>query len=136
MLIASALTAGCTAQARSPEPVPLDRVECARCRMLISSDVHGGEIVSSRDDTRFYDDLECLAADWTAHRADADPFVRVAGGGWSHARQASYARPAGVQTAMGSGIVAFETIAEARAADRTGQVLTFDDVVRAAGERK
>ena len=34
---------------------------------------------------------------------------------------------------MGSGIVAFATAAEARAADRAGRALTFDDVVRAGG---
>jgi len=134
-MIVSALTAGCTAQARSPEPVPVDRVECARCRMLISSDANGGQIVSSRDETRFYDDIGCLAADW-AHHADADAFVRVAGGRWSEARSASYARLEGAMTAMGSGLTAFATIAEARAADMNGRALTFDEVVRAAGEHK
>ena len=32
--------------------------------MLISSERGTGEIVSPTDDTRFYDDVACLAADW------------------------------------------------------------------------
>jgi len=134
--IAAALTAGCSLHARSPEPIPIDRAECAHCRMLISTDANGGEIVSAKDDTRFYDDVECLAADWRSHRSDATAFVRLAGGGWSDVFSASYARPAGAQTAMGSGIVAFASIAEARAADPQGRVLTFDEVVPQEGVRR
>lgn len=104
--------------------------------MLISSDAGGGQIVSSHDETRFYDDLGCLAADWAAHHDSATAFVRIAGGGWREARDASYARPAGLSTAMGSGIAAFATIADARAADRDQRALTFDDVVAIPGERR
>lgn len=124
------------AQARTPEPVPLDRVECARCRMLISSDAGGGEIVSSSEETRFYDDLACLAADWASHRTGARAFVRVANGQWREAADASYARPVGTMTPMGSGIAAFATIAEARAADRTGHALIFEDLVRMSGDTR
>ena len=133
LMIAVSWTIGCTAQARSPEPVPVDRVECARCRMLISTDSGGGEIVSSAEDTRFYDDIGCLASDWSTHRDRARAYVRVAGGRWSEAGAASYAQPKGVETPMGSGIVAFATNAEARAADRSGRALTFDDVIRLSG---
>jgi nitrous oxide reductase accessory protein NosL len=101
--------------------------------MLISSDANGGEIVSATDDTRFYDDIGCLASDWPAHRANARAFVRVAGGRWSEAAAASYAQPSAIETPMGSGIAAFATDAEARAADRRGRALTFDDVVRVSG---
>jgi hypothetical protein len=106
--------------------------------MLISSDANGGQIVSSRDDPRFYDDVGCLAADWAAHShpAEASAFVRTAGGPWIEARSASYARPEGAHTAMGSGLMAFATIAEARRADREGRVMTFDAIVDAAGAAK
>lgn len=97
--------------------------------MLISSENGGGQIVSSSEDTRFYDDVACLAADWTAHTADARAFVRISGGGWADALGASYAQPAAARTAMGSGVAAFATAADARAADRAGRALTFDDVV-------
>ena len=133
LTIASSLTIACTVHARSPEPVPVDRVECARCRMLISSDRGGGEIVSSSEETRFYDDIGCLAADWTTHGPDARPYVRIDGGRWSDAQLAFYAQPNGIQTAMASGLAAFATAAEARAADRDARALTFDDVVRMRG---
>ena len=97
---------GCAKRSLSPEPLPLDRVECARCRMLISTDSGGGEIVSATEDTRFYDDIGCLAADWEAHHGDARAYVRVAGG-WRDAQAASFAQPADARTAMGSGVVAF-----------------------------
>jgi len=81
LLTASLSMAACTAQARAPEPVPVDRVECARCRMLLSTEIGAAEIVFARDDTRFYDDVGCLAADWNSRGRDATVFVRVASGG-------------------------------------------------------
>ena len=101
--------------------------------MLISSDRGAGQIVSTAEETRFYDDVGCLAADWAAHRGEARAFVRVAGGRWTDAQTASFARPADARTAMGSGVVAFATAADARAADRDGRAQTFDDVVRSTG---
>jgi hypothetical protein len=104
--------------------------------MLISSEAGAGEILSPSDDTRFYDDIGCLAADWDAYRAGARAFVRLSGGRWEDARTASYARPGHAQTAMGSGFVAFETAAAARSADRDGRAMTLDDLVRLNGERR
>ena len=135
MLFAALLPAmGCGAQARSPEPVPVDRVECARCRMLISTEIGAGQIVSAHEETRFYDDIACLAADWNAHRNDATPFVRLGDGTWATAPDASYAQPPAARTAMGSGYAAYATIEEARTADRNGRVLSWDEMVAKAGE--
>ena len=127
LMIVSLSIAGCTAQARSPEPVPVDRVECARCRMLVSTDAGAAEIVSARDETRFYDDVGCMIADWSS-RVKADPafasastpFVRASDGGWTDARSAWFASPAGARTAMGSGLVAYGTAEQARAAAAPG----------------
>ena len=104
--------------------------------MLISTESGGGEIVSAMEDTRFYDDIACLAADWAAHHGEARAFVRIAGGTWSDAQAASFAQPADARTAMGSGIAAFPTVAGALAADRTGRVLTFDDVLHLTGAQR
>lgn len=129
-------TAGCSAQARTPEPVPLDHAECARCRMLISTEAGAGEILSSREDTRFYDDIGCLAADW-GRRGDRDSvaYVKLAAGGWREARSAWFAQPAAARTPMGSGFVAFATPSEARAVDGQGRALAWNDVVLNAGAR-
>ena len=104
--------------------------------MLISTDTGGGEIVSAAEDTRFYDDIGCLAADWPAHRADARAFVRIAGGRWSDAQGTSFAQRADARTPMGSGIAAFAAAADARNADRGGRALTFDAVVQLSGARR
>lgn len=102
--------------------------------MVISTDAGGGQIVSPSAETRFYDDLGCLAADWTRHRGGGvRAFVRLVNGTWSDAADASYARPDGARTPMGSGFAAYATIAEARQADPDGRALTFDEVVRMTG---
>lgn len=134
MLALAAL--GCAKRTLSAEPLPLDRVECARCRMLISTDRGAAEIVSTGEETRFYDDIGCLAADWEAHQGNARSFVRVADGRWVDTSDASFAQPAGERTAMGSGVVAFAAAGEARAADRAGRALVFGDVVRMSGTNK
>jgi len=104
--------------------------------MLISSEPGTGEIVSATDDTRFYDDVACLAADWAQHGSGSSAFVRLATGAWSNAHTAWYARPAGARTAMGSGFVAFATEAEARTTDAAGRVLRFDEILQHAGEAR
>jgi nitrous oxide reductase accessory protein NosL len=134
LTIASLSAIGCVTRARSPEPVPVDRVECARCRMLISSENGGGEILSAGEDTRFYDDIGCLAADWGAHRDGARAFVRLGSGAWADAQHASYAQPRSARTPMGSGLAALATAAEARAADRAGRALTWNDVMHLRGD--
>ena len=133
LTITSWSLAGCAAEARAPEPLPLDRVECSRCRMLVSTESGSAQIVAAADETRFYDDIGCLAADWPATTTDATPFVQVSGG-WGDARTAFFAQPAAARTAMGSGFVAYSSAAEARAADGSGRALTWDEVVELAGE--
>ena len=126
---------GCAKRSLSPEALPVDRVECARCRMLISTDSGAGEIVSATEDTRFYDDIGCLAADWAARHGDARAYVRVAGG-WRDVQATSFAQPADARTAMGSGIVAFAAAGEARTVDGASRALTFGEIVRMSGVRK
>jgi nitrous oxide reductase accessory protein NosL len=136
LTLASLSAIACATRSLSPEALPLDLVECARCRMLISTESGSGEIVSATEDTRFYDDIGCLAADWAAHHGEARAFVRTAGGRWSDAQAASFAHLADGRTAMGSGLAAFPTAAAAGAADRTGRALTFDDVLHLPGAQR
>jgi copper chaperone NosL len=99
--------------------------------MLISIERGSAQIVSPADDPRFYDDVGCLAADWRAHATHAHAFVRTADA-WTPAAAAAFARVAGTRTAMGSGIVAFASAEEARAAGAGESLLTFDEVIRSA----
>ena len=66
------LLTGCTARASGPEPLPVDRVNCARCGMLISSDANSAEALAPDTETRFYDDIGCLASDRSAAGPDTD----------------------------------------------------------------
>jgi nitrous oxide reductase accessory protein NosL len=104
--------------------------------MLISSEDGAGEMLASNDDPRFYDDVRCLSADWAAHGHTAAAFVHLRDGGWIDARNASYARPPSARTPMGSGLVAFATAERARAADRAGRSLTWDEVVAQTGDEQ
>lgn len=104
--------------------------------MVISNRSGGGEIVSATEDTRFYDDVGCLAAGASVQRPDARVYVRLDGGAMVEAGRAFFARPAGARTPMGSGIVAFRTAAAARAAAPSGPPMTWADVMRLAGERR
>jgi len=97
--------------------------------MLISTDRGGGQIVSAAQDTRFYDDIGCLAADWAEHRIQATPYVRVNKGTWKDARKAVYTDHDQSQTAMGSGLVAFESEDEAHLVSPGSRILTRDEMV-------
>jgi hypothetical protein len=103
--------------------------------MLISNETGSGQIVPARGETRFYDDVGCLAADWAAHRGQATAFVRT-GQAWSEAGAASFAQPPAARTAMGTGLVAFARAEDATAADRAGRPLGWDDVVRLVREMR
>ena len=97
--------------------------------MLISTDRGAGQIVSAEEDTRFYDDIGCLAADWAEQRNQATPYVRVYKGDWKDARKAVYANHIESRTAMGSGLVAFDTEEEAHLVSPDSGMLTWDEVV-------
>ena len=104
--------------------------------MLISTEEGAAQIISPGEDTRFFDDVACLAAAWQNHPATARAFVRLHGGIWADVESTSFARPRSAHTAMGSGIVALATLAEARAADSDGRSFSWDDVRRLNGESR
>jgi hypothetical protein len=102
--------------------------------MLISTDRGAAQIVSAVEDTRFYDDVGCMAADWPAHATRARAFVRVENA-WVDAGTAAYTRSNSARTAMGSGVLTFASAADARASGAAEPVMTFDEIVRATGAR-
>lgn len=104
--------------------------------MLISTEAGSGEILSASDETRFYDDIGCMAADWVSQQNGAVAWVQLSSGGWKDAQTAFFAQPASARTPMGWGFVAYAAAADARAADRLGRALTWSELVRAAGERR
>jgi len=112
----------------APEPVPVDRVTCARCGMVVSREAESAEWIASGEEPRFYDDIGCLATDSWAPPGRSARFVH-ADGTWAPAESSFYARPADVSTPMGYGAVAFRTREEAASRDRQGRALTWEELV-------
>ena len=127
--IAVWLLAGCGAARPGPEPIPLDRVDCARCSMLISSDANAAQSQAHGRSTRFFDDIGCLAADADAQADGTNRYVRLVSGAWGTTDAAWFARSASAKTPMDYGILAFATADEARAADRDGQAYQWPAIV-------
>ncbi|MCU0249574.1 MAG: hypothetical protein MUE61_05160 [Vicinamibacterales bacterium] len=104
-----------------PGPVPLDtRTDaCAECRMAVSSGRFASQIVAPGEEPRFFDDLGCLAA-YLGTRSTVPPraVAYVAdhrSGEWVTLASAVFTRVPGLETPMGSHVVA-----HASAASRDG----------------
>jgi copper chaperone NosL len=123
---------GCGDRPIRPEPIPVGRVACSRCGMLVSREAQSAEWIAAGEEPRFYDDLGCLATDpWTVPGRSAR-FVHV-GRTWSPAETCFYARPTDASTPMGYGAVAFATREEAASRDREGRARSWQDLVRELG---
>jgi hypothetical protein len=98
--------------------------------MIVSDERNAAQAVSPRDDTRFYDDVGCLARDRAAHADGVRLFARDAqGSGWLAVDAAWFAHSAGLRTPMGHGIGAYSTEAAARAAADDARPVRWDDLV-------
>jgi len=125
---AAVILLGACARGNAPEPLPLDRYTCARCGMMISRIDDAAQYVSSREETRFYDDLGCAAADAGRVPIRGKFFVRADGGTkWVGADEAFYATT-GERSPMGYGFFAFSTEAGAKARDARGRALRWSGV--------
>ena len=123
--------AACAGGSPRPQAIPLDRFNCARCGMMISSERGDAQVLHAGRDPRFYDDIGCLAADRAAWQDGGIPYVMTETGGWTRADAAFYARPAEVHTAMNYGFTAYAAQTDASRLDREGKALRWDDVLRA-----
>ncbi len=104
--------------------------------MLISTAANAGQALEPGEETRFYDDIGCLAADAVALKQDAQLFVQLTNGaGWASAGSVWFAASPGVSTPMAYGFAAFSSEAEARRADAKGLALRWEEIVRRAGGR-
>lgn len=105
------LALSASACATAPEPAPLDtRGEaCASCRMAVSDARFAAQLVAPGEVPRFFDDVGCLADFVKAGRAPAGAVAFVADHGtraWVRAGAAIYTRVAGLETPMGSHLIA------------------------------
>ena len=95
----------------APEPAPLDtrNEPCASCRMAVSSAVFASQLVAPGELPRFFDDLGCLRDYLKDGKAPKNATAFVADHrtkAWVRADRAVYTRVSGLQTPMGSGVIA------------------------------
>jgi hypothetical protein len=96
--------------------------------MVISREAQSAQWVVPGEETRFYDDIGCLATDSWPEATGGARFVH-ADGGWAAAETVFYARPPGESTPMGYGVVAFQSREQAAARDPRGTARTWGDLV-------
>jgi len=94
-----------------PEPAPLDtrNEQCASCRMAVSSAVFASQLVAPGELPRFFDDLGCLGDYLKAGKAPPGATAFVADHrtkAWVRADGAVYTRVPGLETPMGSHVIA------------------------------
>jgi hypothetical protein len=128
-LLLGSFAISCSQAAPEPEAVPVDSVNCARCGMMVSSEPRSAQWVVPGEETRFYDDIGCLAAEARSRGESGARFVHVEEGRWARAETAFYARPANESTPMGYGVVAFSNRAEAASRDRQARARSWDELV-------
>ncbi|HET7754536.1 MAG TPA: nitrous oxide reductase accessory protein NosL [Anaeromyxobacteraceae bacterium] len=134
-----ALAIGCRRSPPGPAALDTRHDTCAHCRMAVS-DVHfAAQLVAPGEEPRFFDDIGCLR-DWLHANprvpARAIAFVADHGDGrWVPAASAVYVRVPGLQTPMGSHLIA-HVAAMSTAADPSatgGTQLTAADVFGPSG---
>ncbi len=133
--IAALLLASCGGTHDGPEPIPLDRVNCARCGMLVSSDANAAQSRAPGKATRFFDDIGCLATDPASGTENTSRHVRLASGGWTSTDAGWFALSHGTRTPMDYGVLAFTSRDEAARADRDGRARSWADVIKYAEAR-
>lgn len=94
-----------------PEPAPLDtrNEQCASCRMAVSSAGFASQLVAPGELPRFFDDLGCLGDYLKAGRAPGEATAFVADHRtkeWVRGDRAVYTRVPGLETPMGSHVIA------------------------------
>lgn len=108
--VAAVLSSSCAGGPPPPATLDTRNETCASCRMTVSDRHFASQIVAPGEEPLFFDDLGCLAtylADGhgISHRA-AIYVADHASGNWSPVGQALFTRCPGIETPMGSHLVA------------------------------
>ena len=130
-----------------PQPAPLDtrNEQCASCRMAVSDARFSSQLVAPGELPRFFDDIGCLADYLKAGKAPAGAVAFVADHrtkAWIRADRAVFTRVPGLQTPMGSHVIAHADAAskdadlDARAGTPVGARELFGPAGLPAGETR
>ena len=108
--LTACIAAGCGAGAPAPSTLDTRNDACAFCRMPVSDPRLAAQLVSPGEETRFFDDVGCLRSYLAAAQSlppRAAAFVADhETGRWVAAASAAYERCPGIETPMGSHLIA------------------------------
>ncbi len=127
------LAAGCTP---APQPIRYGHDSCAHCRMTVSDERYGAELVTRKGKAHVFDSIECMAAYLDEGRiAEAEIALRLvadfhAPGTLRSVDEAFFLHSPNLQSPMGAGLTAFGPgIAPQSAIDAfSGEVLDWPGV--------
>jgi copper chaperone NosL len=139
LLLSAAIGSG-ACERGEPQPAALDtrNEQCASCRMAVSSAVFASQLVGPGEVPRFFDDLGCLADYVKAGKAPTGATAFVADHrtkAWVRADHALYTRVPGLETPMGSHVIAHADAAskEQDADARAGSPIAPSELFGPAG---
>lgn len=100
-----------------PQPVAIDPVNdvCAHCRMVISTQTTAAQLLAPGEEPKLFDDLGCLRSFLETTPAPEGSAIFVADhltGDWVRIEDAVITEVPGLQTPMGSGLVAHRSSAD------------------------
>ena len=114
-VVAMASLCSCRSAALDPAPLDVGHATCGYCRMEVSDPRFASQLVVPAEDPRFFDDLGCLSR-YLAEAQDLPPQARVYVAdhrtrAWIPAERAVFTRAVALTAAMGSHIIAHESVA-------------------------
>lgn len=122
----------------APEIRPVDIAAedvCTHCKMAISEKQFASEFITTDGDAVKFDDIGCMQ-DYLKEKPDskiaAHFFAEYDTKQWLKGNTASFVKSKEITSPMGGGIIAFsnETKAKTAAAEFSGQVLTFTELMK------
>ncbi len=109
-LLALVLFAACSRGPAAPATLDTKNDVCGWCRMAVSDARFAAQLVAPSEEPRFFDDVGCLATFLKAGGAPAKGQIAYVADhrtkAWMRASNAIYTKKAGLQTPMGSGLIA------------------------------
>jgi copper chaperone NosL len=138
LMFVAALLPGCAG--REPKPAALDRRNeaCQSCRMPVSEARLASQLVAAGEEPLFFDDLGCLRDYLIQHPAVRGTVAYVVdhrSGAWILAGRAVFSKCGGIETPMGSHLVAHADAAsrEADPATRGGAAVPPREIFGPSG---
>jgi copper chaperone NosL len=109
-VLALVLFAACSRGPAAPAALDTKNESCGWCRMAVSDARFAAQLVAPSEEPRFFDDVGCLATFLKSGGAPAKGQIAYVADHrtktWVRAAKAVYTKKAGLETPMGSGLIA------------------------------